>query len=373
VHNKTAPNVALWEDTMTLEDLGWDSTWQQAFAPYAGENIVCARVTQEHREQCIISTGESEGPAVVTGKLRNAAISRIDFPAVGDWVAAKWDGGDNLAVIQHILPRRTSLMRKAAGSTTEEQVIAANVDVVLLVSGLDGDFNPRRIERYATLAWESGATPLVVLNKADLCQDVEDRVREATSVSCGIDVVPVSAATGSGLDAIRSRFSVGTTFALLGSSGVGKSTLINALLGGHFMDTGTVREDDSRGRHTTTHRELIAVPGVGILIDTPGMRELQLWADEASLERTFDDIAQLASQCRFRDCTHEKEPGCAVIAALISGELDTGRMESHRKLKRELEYLARKQDKRLQSQEKAKWKAIHKTQRRIYKERQDSG
>jgi ribosome biogenesis GTPase len=353
---------------MRLDDLGWNHFFEREFEPLRADGLAPARVTEEQRGQYTVHQEAGETAAVLSGRLRNATVSREGLPAVGDWVAVRQDCEGGLAVIDAVLPRKSAFTRRAAGRVEEAQVVAANVDFVLLVSGLDGDFNLRRIERYVTLAWESGAKPVVVLNKADLCEDVAARLAEVEAVAAGIDVIAVSAHTGAGLDALRILMKPGRTLALLGSSGVGKSTLVNALLGDARLKTAAVRDDDSRGRHTTTHRELIVAPGGGMVIDTPGMRELQLLADEDSLERAFDDVAQLAAACKFRDCTHNAEPGCAVRAAVESGNLGQDRWDSFLKLRRELNYLARKQDYHLQAQERAKWKRIAKDIRRMYKE-----
>ncbi|MBX7259250.1 MAG: ribosome small subunit-dependent GTPase A [Candidatus Hydrogenedentes bacterium] len=353
---------------MSLEDLGWDGRWDALMSPFRDEGYVPARVSQEHRGQYVIWTADGEVAAIVSGKFRHEASSPGEFPAVGDWLAVNVIDNGERAVIHAVLTRKSTFSRKAAGEAVEEQVVAANVDMVLLVSGLDGDFNVRRIERYLALAWESGATPVIVLNKADQCDDVEARVAEVESSAIGVDVVVVSAISGQGLDRLRAITAKGKTLALLGSSGVGKSTLVNALLGENRMKTHEVREDDSRGRHTTTHRELVLIPGGGVLIDTPGMREIQLWADGDAIERVFEDIAQLSAQCRFRDCQHAGEPGCAVEAAVASGSLSPARIESYRKLRREQAFLARKQDLGLQAAERAKWKQIHKEIKRLNKQ-----
>lgn len=252
-------------------------------------------------------------------------------------------------------------MRRVAGETTGEQVIAANVDTVFLMNGLDGDLNPRRLERYLTAAWESGAVPVVVLNKLDLADDRDARIAEVEALAMGTPVVAVSALERRGLEALAPWLEAGRTVALLGSSGVGKSTLVNALLNEERQATGPVREDDSRGRHTTTHRELVPLPGGAMLLDTPGMRELQLWGDEAGLEEAFADVAALATECRFRDCGHTGEPDCAVRAAVERGVLDEGRLASWHKLQRELRRLANRQDARARAAEQARWRAISKS------------
>jgi ribosome biogenesis GTPase len=264
-------------------------------------------------------------------------------------------------VIVAVLPRSSVFVRKVAGETTVEQIVAANVDTLFLVSGLDGDFNPRRIERYLTAAWESGAEPVVVLNKADVASDLESSIEEVRNVAIGVPIAAVSALERAGLEALEPWLAPGRTVALIGSSGTGKSTLINALLGEERQATGAVREDDSRGRHTTTHRELVPLPGGALLLDTPGMRELQLWGDPSSVDGAFADVAAVAERCRFRDCTHGNEPGCAVLEEVTTGALSMERLESWRKLQRELRWLAGRNDARLRAEEQARWKAISKS------------
>jgi len=344
---------------MQLMSLGWSPRFEASFAPFHARGLVPARVGREDRERWTVLGAFGERPAALAGRFRHEASSRADWPAVGDWVAVRI--GSDRAVIHGVLPRAGAFTRKVAGETTEEQVVAANVDVVFLVAGLDGDFNPRRLERYAVAAWESGATPVLVLNKADLGEQVEERLAESEAAVPGVPVVAVSALERTGLDALAPWLEPGRTVALLGSSGAGKSTLANALLGEERQETGEVREDDSRGRHTTTRRELIALPGGALLIDTPGMRELQLWSGEESLAGAFPEIDALAADCRFRDCRHAGEPGCAVQVAVDSGALDADRFASWVKLQREVRWLETRQDARARSEELAKWKAITKS------------
>lgn len=347
---------------MSLPSLGWNARIETLFAPFQDRGLVPARVAREDRDRYTVLDESGARPAELAGRLRHDARTRAELPAVGDWVALR-PGAASSAVIDAVLPRSSAFVRKVAGETTEEQVVAANVDTVFLVSGLDGDFNPRRVERYLAAAWESGAEPVVVLNKSDLAADLDTRVAEVEAVAPGAAVVPLSALGREGLDALAPWLAPGRTVALIGSSGVGKSTLVNALLGVERQATAAVREDDSRGRHTTSHRELIALPGGALLLDTPGMRELQLWGDEDGLGEAFPDVAALAAECRFRDCRHEQEPGCAVLAAAASGALDAARFESWRKLQRELQWLASRQDARARAELLSKWKAIHKSMR----------
>ena len=344
--------------TARMAQLGWNDFFEQHFEPFRPQGLIPARVAREDRGAYLVYCEGREVAAEVTGRFRHEATSKSDFPAVGDWVAAHVPGQEARARIHALLPRRSSLSRKVAGGHTEEQVAAANVDTVFLVSGLDGDFNPRRIERYVTVAYDSGANPVIVLNKTDLCADVEARIAEAESVAFGVAIHAVSATDNSGLGVLLPYLATGKTVALLGSSGVGKSSLINSLLGSDRLAVRAVREGDSHGRHTTTHRELICLPRGGVIIDTPGMRELQLWTDEDSLRGSFQDVEQLAGQCRFNDCGHRSEPGCAVKSAIERGQLPSGRLVSYRKLQRELLRLEKKQAERARIAERASIRTV---------------
>ena len=332
---------------MDLIQLGWNPFFEKQFEQFKTDNMMPGRVAREDKFVYTVWTEQGEIIARVVEKQRFQAGSKADFPAVGDWVAlARHDSPDQRKIVS-ILPRSSCFLRKVAGRTTEEQVLAANIDTVFLVTGLDNNFSVRRIERYLTLAWNSGASPVVVLNKADVCPEIEQRTEEVRSVAIGVPVHAISAVNKEGLEPFATYLAEGRTVALLGSSGVGKSTLINALLGNDLLDTGGVRLDDSRGRHTTTHREMVRLPDGGILIDTPGMRELQVWGDDGGLRRTFEDIEELAANCRFGDCSHENEPGCAVQQALDEGAIDVARFESYLKLQREFEHLERRKDQKM--------------------------
>lgn len=346
---------------MNLEQLGWNRFFEDNFASYRQEGYRVGRVAIAYKHIYTLYTEFGELLADITGKMRYRAGDNPDgFPAVGDWVVMRLREGENKAIVHEILPRQSKFSRQIAGGKTREQIVATNIDTVFLVSGLDRDFNPRRIERYLILAWESGANPVIVLNKADLCDCIEECIAEVEAVALGVPIVTISAVSDRGFDGLQPYLRSGKTVALLGSSGVGKSTLTNQLLGTARQDVQNVRQTDSRGRHTTTNRELIILPSGGMLIDTPGMREIQIWSDEVGLHDTFTDIETLAQECRFRDCQHDLEPGCAVQQAIEDGTLDGDRFFNYQKLQKELDYLSRKQDQNAQLAEKKRWKQIHK-------------
>ncbi|MEO5884500.1 MAG: ribosome small subunit-dependent GTPase A [Candidatus Limnocylindrales bacterium] len=356
----------------TVADLGWDPGWDATFAPLATSERHPARVVAVHKETAIVRDGDGvDRPASVTGRFRHEALATSDFPAVGDWVAlepARPDAGPaDAAVIALVLPRRSSFRRSASdasrrrgGSLADEQVIAANVDIAFIVAGLDNDFNLRRLERYLAVAWSSDVTPVIVLNKVDIADDLEGRRVAVAAIAPGVPVVVLSALTGDHLSDLGEHLHAGQTSVVLGSSGVGKSTLVNALLGEQRQATAAVRGDDARGRHTTTHRELFVLPGGALLIDTPGIRSLEVVGADLGVETTFDDITELANACRFSDCAHAGEPGCAVQAAIAAGTLSAERLAGFTKLERELAHAQRKVDPRAQAAERKRWKAIHK-------------
>jgi ribosome biogenesis GTPase / thiamine phosphate phosphatase len=345
-----------------LTALGWSPSRAEEFIPHAAAGCVPARVAAQHRGGYVVYAESGERPAEVAGQLRHAALGPADLPAVGDWVAVRDAPGADAGTILAVLPRRTVFSRKAAGEAVE-QVVAANVDVVFLVSALGPDLNVRRLERYLAAGWDSGAEPVVVLNKSDLADDLPGATAAVEAVAFGVPVHVVSAADGTGLDGLARHLEGNRTGALLGSSGVGKSSLVNRLVGSERQDVAGLR-DDGRGRHTTTYRELIPLPGGGLVLDTPGMRELGLWEAGDGVDQTFADVAELAARCRFADCAHGGEPGCAVLAAVEDGRLPAERLESYRKLLREVRHLELKADPRARAEERKRRRRFARSRRR---------
>jgi ribosome biogenesis GTPase / thiamine phosphate phosphatase len=352
---------------LPLSELGWNAHFEEHFGPYRADGLVPGRVAVEHRGAYAVYTESGDRWAELAGRLRHQAVQRDELPAVGDWVALQ-PLPEERAIVHAVLPRLTKFSRTAASDqqrVSGEQVLAANVDTVFLVSSLNRDLNPRRIERYLVTAWESGAAPAIVLNKADLCEPAERAglVAEIEAVAFGVPVHVVSAVTGEGVDELDAYLSPGRTVVLLGSSGVGKSTLVNRFVGDELLATREIRED-GRGRHTTSHRELVLLERGGLVLDTPGLRELQLFEGADRMDDVFEDVSALAAECRFSDCQHRTEPDCAVSAAIADGRLEPERLESYRKLERELARAERKRDARLASEYKKRWRAVHRAHRK---------
>ncbi|WP_010098229.1 ribosome small subunit-dependent GTPase A [Ornithinibacillus scapharcae] len=347
-----------------LVKLGWNNEveWNE-------ETV--ARVLTIQKNSYQISDGELEYHAHLSGKFINEAMNSLDFPAVGDWVEVQKIPDESKAVIKRVLPRKSQFVRQAAGNRTDAQIVAANIDTIFIVNSLNHDLNVRRIERYILLAYESGATPILLLTKKDQAteEEIDNALSSVNEVAIGIPIILISSIDGDGIEELKSHLSPGKTAALLGSSGVGKSTLINTLFGEKIQETKKIREDDSRGRHTTTHRELFLLPNGAMIIDTPGMREIQLWDGEDAIDTTFQDIGALQLECKFSDCTHTNEPGCRVQEAIEDGSLSAERYKSYVKLQREIAFEKRKQDQKAKLEEKSKWKKISKQQKSFYKKR----
>ncbi|OYV38387.1 MAG: ribosome small subunit-dependent GTPase A [Rhodospirillales bacterium 20-64-7] len=349
-----------------IETYGWRVASGLDFAPFAARGLRPGRVILQQRGHCTLATDFGELAAGLAGRLLHDGA---DPPVAGDWVACACRPAEGAATIHAVLPRRTCFTRQRPGGQGV-QVVAANIDVALLATSMNAEFNPRRLERYLAAAWASGARPVVVLTKADLCSASAPILAAAQAVAIGVEVLAVSAATGTGLDRLAALLRPRETCAVLGSSGVGKSSLVNALAGQALMATGDIREADARGRHTTTHRELLVLPGGRLVLDTPGMRELGLAEAAEGVAATFEDIAALAADCRFHDCAHASEPGCAVQAALAAGALDPGRWKSYQKLQRELAHATARGDQAARAAQHKRWVALTKSQRAARKFRQ---
>jgi ribosome biogenesis GTPase / thiamine phosphate phosphatase len=354
----------------SLEQLGWSPFFEDQRQRIARSDLLFARVIELQRGWFRVA-GEFEGLAEVSGRFRYDLAETSNTPAVGDWVGVTAAGEDR-GVVHVRLERQSTVSRAAAGEAVSEQVLAANVDTIFVVCALGEDFNLRRIERYLTIAWNAGATPVVLLTKADICDDVEGACRAVRQRVPFADVVAVSAVAGTGLDGLDAYLRSGQTVVLLGSSGVGKSTLVNRLIGRDEQRVGAIRESDGRGRHVTTARQLFEVRGGALLIDTPGLREVQAFDGESAVAGAFDDVHAIAEGCRFSDCGHEGEPGCAVREAVETGRLDADRLENFRRLAREAAFEARKHDKALAANTKRRWKQIHKAARAMYRDRERS-
>jgi ribosome biogenesis GTPase / thiamine phosphate phosphatase len=352
-----------------LESLGWGEPFASAFAPYAERGWQPARVGVEHRSLYLVLTGTQELEAKLSGRLRLQLEESGDRPVVGDWVAIKPQASGS-STIHARLPRRSQFSRKTAGRSAEEQVMAANIDTVFLATSITDDLNPRRLERYLLLAWESGATPVIVVTKADQSENPLEVASSLDAVARGVPVHVISSRTGFGVAALEPYLGPGRTVAVLGSSGVGKSTLINRLLGAEHLRTAEVR-DDGRGRHTTTYRELVRLPGGALIIDTPGLRELQLWEADTGLQEAFADIEELSANCRFTDCRHESEPGCAVLAAVESGLLPADRLDSYLRLRKELSFIEERHDARARAERDRAGRIGAKQLRKRLKEKND--
>jgi ribosome biogenesis GTPase len=342
---------------MTLQDLGWDEDRARAIEPWTGKaGHQPGRVLIGFNYLYRVAVQDGELDAVLSGRLKHRAERPGELPAVGDWVVVRKQPQEDRGAIVAVLPRRSRFSRRMAGNVTGEQVVAANVDVIFIVMALDDDFSIRRLERYLLMARESGAAPVVLLTKPDVCADLPGHVAEVVAAAGGVPVHVLNPKLNQGLEQVAPYVTAGRTAALLGSSGVGKSTIINRLVGAEVQKTREVREADSKGRHTTTHRELVVLPSGGLMIDTPGMRELQLWDAGESMRDTFDDVEALAADCHFTDCRHRDEPRCAVKAAVDEGCLSPDRLAGYLKLQDELAYLARQQDERAQIEEKRRGK-----------------
>jgi len=352
---------------MNLQDYGYNTFFELHFRECASDGHIPGRVAVQNKTNYEVYTEFGELTAEVSGKLMFDAESRDDYPAVGDWVLLRPIIDESKAIIDKVLPRQTVFSRKEAGSKTERQILASNIDKVFIMTSLNHDFNLRRVERYMILAHEGGAEPVIVLSKADICNDIVGKLKETEIIADGSPVHVLSSFTRQGVDELRKYLEGNVTVGVLGSSGTGKSTFINTLLETDRMKTLDVSKYKDKGHHATTRRELIVVPTGGLIMDTPGMRELQLWDGTEGLENVFEDIESLFHQCKFTDCRHENEPGCAVRAAIKNGEMDEHRYKNYLKMKREIKYFEFRKNHKANIVEKKRWKKIHKQSKEHYK------
>lgn len=352
-----------------LTSLGWNKFFENEFKGYKQQGFIPGRIAIENKTNYLICTEFGEAIGECSGKLMFASETTSELPKVGDWVATSLYDNNEKAVIHEVITRSTKLSRKSIDKKVSEQIIATNVDLVFIVQALDDNFNINRLERYLTAVYQSGAKPVIILNKSDLCFDTEVKFGKVKKLKDELDVIAVSAVDKTGIDKLYQFISEGTTIAFIGSSGVGKSTLINLLLGEEHFKTNEIREVDSRGKHTTSHRELVLLPNGGMLIDTPGMREFGVWSSQTSLNKTFDEFEEIAANCKFKDCTHIHETDCAVLEALNNGLIEEERYKNYLKLQKEVKFLKTKVDKFAELEEKRKWKNINKEIKRYFKNR----
>lgn len=352
---------------MDLKQLGFNAFFQKQFEQCKYTNISIGRICAEYKESYRIFSEYGELSAIISGKFRNSCTKREDFPAVGDWVLFNHIQNEGKAIIQEILQRKSKFSRKVAGNETQEQIIASNVDFAFIVCALNYDFNPRRIERYLSMVWQSSATPVIILSKADLCPNVEEKIVEVENIAFAVEIHAVNNISKEGIDVLNKYFNNNQTVVLLGSSGVGKSTLINNLANANIMKVNELRNNVDKGRHTTSHKQMIILPNGGMIIDTPGLRELQLWDAQEGISNTFNDIEEIAQYCKFNNCTHNNEPGCAVQKAIKDDLLEAKRLENYLKVRKEQEYLTSRQSQSAAKIEKDKWKVIHKEIKELYK------
>ena len=343
-----------------LKSIGYNETIDKEFESFKTQGFEIGRISAENKNNYLVLTKHGEVYGEITGKLLFNSDDASTLPKVGDWVAIQLYDNNELAIIHDILPRRTKLSRKVADRKTSEQVIAANIDVVFIVHSLDERFNINGIERYLVTAYQSGAEPVIILSKSDLCDDVENKLAQVKKISGNAKVLPISSIEHAGIDEVKQFFGDGETVVFVGASGAGKSTLINALLGKDLQVVKEVRIGDSKGKHTTTRRELIVFPEGGLLIDTPGLRELALWSSDNGFAVAFSEIETFGKECRYADCTHTHETNCAVKDAVASGQIPEEQYKNYLKLRKELEYLERRQDVNAAQEERRKWRSIHK-------------